>query len=549
MRRPVALLLSAVSLMLAGSCRPGDLLPLPASATIAPTATPTSTLSPTTTPTPVTVWISPGLPDRLRASLEALAADGDTWVSIVADPALAGVRAGPSSEVPLARWVYVVVTPFPEIEDEIALSDLEAAWQVLGRVFASDETAAALEGVLGSVASGSAARLPAEALLDAAWESRPSLAVVPFESLEPRWKVIALDGSSPVRNDFDPEGYPLAVEFGLSGEPTALAWVQYLLATSDGGALAWPPSNRDPSRLTVVLMTGVTALARTTAARIESNGPDYPGLQIADWLRGADITHISHEVSFAQDCPEPDPYSGNLRMCGQPSHAALFESIGADVIELTGNHLLDWGVTAFLQTLDIYTTYGLRTYGGGADLEAALQPVLLEHNGNRIAFLGCNQPGPDGDWATETHPGAAPCSDPRILPRVTELRSQGYLPIFTYQWSERYYELPLPAQIIDFRAAVDAGAVIVSGSQAHQPQTFEFYGNRLIHYGLGNLFFDQMWSAATRQEFLDRHIFYDGRHISTEVLTAMLEDYSQPRPMTPDERRSLLDSIFTASGW
>jgi poly-gamma-glutamate synthesis protein (capsule biosynthesis protein) len=58
-----------------------------------------------------------------------------------------------------------------------------------------------------------------------------------------------------------------------------------------------------------------------------------------------------------------------------------------------------------------------------------------------------------------------------------------------------------------------------------------------------------MWSTATRQEFLDRHVFYDGRHISTELLTAMLEDYAQPRPMTPEERRALLEEIFNASGW
>jgi poly-gamma-glutamate synthesis protein (capsule biosynthesis protein) len=236
-------------------------------------------------------------------------------------------------------------------------------------------------------------------------------------------------------------------------------------------------------------------------------------------------------------------------MCGQPGQEAVFVSVGADVIELTGNHLLDWGVTGFLETLDIYAGSGLQTFGGGENLEAALQPVRIGHNGNRIAFLGCNQPGPDFDWATDSHPGAAPCSDPRLLAEVSQLRAEGYLPIFTYQWSERYLPQPLPAQVDDFRAAVDAGAVIVSGSQAHTPQTLEFYGGALIHYGLGNLFFDQMWSTATRQEFLDRHIFYDGRHISTELLTAMLEDYAQPRPMTPDERRALLEEIFSASGW
>jgi poly-gamma-glutamate synthesis protein (capsule biosynthesis protein) len=95
----------------------------------------------------------------------------------------------------------------------------------------------------------------------------------------------------------------------------------------------------------------------------------------------------------------------------------------------------------------------------------------------------------------------------------------------------------------------EAGAVIVSGSQAHQPQGFAFQDGEFIHYGLGNLWFDQMWSLETRQEFLDRHVFYDGRHISTELLTAILEDYSRPRPMTPEERTQLLEAAFAASGW
>ncbi|RME88382.1 MAG: hypothetical protein D6770_07150, partial [Anaerolineae bacterium] len=100
-------------------------------------------------------------------------------------------------------------------------------------------------------------------------------------------------------------------------------------------------------------------------------------------------------------------------------------------------------------------------------------------------------------------------------------------------------------------AIADAGATIVSGSQAHFPQAMEIYHGTFIHYGLGNLFFDQMdipeW--GTRREFLDRHVFYDGRYIGTELLTAMLEDYARPRPMTPDERESLLTTIFGVSDW
>jgi hypothetical protein len=69
-----------------------------------------------------------------------------------------------------------------------------------------------------------------------------------------------------------------------------------------------------------------------------------------------------------------------------------------------------------------------------------------------------------------------------------------------------------------------------------------------VHYGLGNLFFDQM-EPWQRPQFIDRHIFYDGRYIHTELVTTMLEDSARPRLMTPDERENLLMKAFEASGW
>jgi poly-gamma-glutamate synthesis protein (capsule biosynthesis protein) len=52
-----------------------------------------------------------------------------------------------------------------------------------------------------------------------------------------------------------------------------------------------------------------------------------------------------------------------------------------------------------------------------------------------------------------------------------------------------------------------------------------------------------------REMFVDRHVFYDGRHISTELLTGLIEDYSRPRPMTAEERKDFLGRMFSASGW
>ena len=99
------------------------------------------------------------------------------------------------------------------------------------------------------------------------------------------------------------------------------------------------------------------------------------------------------------------------------------------------------------------------------------------------------------------------------------------------------------------KLAYDAGADIVTGVQSHVPQAVEFGEGGLILYGLGNLFFDQMWSLPTRQGLIARHTVYDGRHLSTQLLTTILEDFAQPRWTTDSERELLLRPVFTASGW
>jgi hypothetical protein len=516
-----------------------------------PTVTPFQPASPTPelVPQDIPLWLSPAVPGALRPFVSALSEVSDGRIRLVDDSVQALVRLEPQPGAGLTTWVFAVVAPFPTLEDGISLAGLRSLWAGGGQLYMAPATAAAMESLLGPPAPGVVVPVPPATLLDTAWTNRPAMAIVPFEALEPRWKVLEVDAMSPVRRDFRVDAYPLAISFGLSGDPAAVRYVQGLVTAGQGAAAQWPESDRDPSKMTLLVMTGVTALVRGTAARMDDVGVDYPGELIGDWLRDADLTHISNEVAFASDCPPQDPYSTSMRFCSDPSYLTLLEHVGVDLVELTGNHVLDWGVDAFSRTLDMYDQEGWLHFGGGRDLEDSLQPALVEHNGNRLAFLGCNPAGPPSDWAGESSPGSTPCDYDRLYAELARLRGEGYLPIFTFQWAESYRSQPLPEQVAGFRRAVDAGAIIVSGSQAHQPQGFEFYGGGFIHYGPGNLFFDQMWSQPTRQEFIDRYVFYDGRLISMELLTAFLEDWAQPRPMTPEERTAFLEEIFTASGW
>ena len=56
-----------------------------------------------------------------------------------------------------------------------------------------------------------------------------------------------------------------------------------------------------------------------------------------------------------------------------------------------------------------------------------------------------------------------------------------------------------------------------------------------------------MWSWETRTGLIARHTIYDGRLLSSEILTTVLEDYAQPRWATDEERRGILQSIFDAA--
>ena len=102
--------------------------------------------------------------------------------------------------------------------------------------------------------------------------------------------------------------------------------------------------------------------------------------------------------------------------------------------------------------------------------------------------------------------------------------------------------------IADSRRMVEAGATIVSGSQAHVPHIYEFYDDGFIHYGLGNLFFDQMgWFENSDKTFLDRHVFYDGKYMGVELLTAQFFNWSTPTWMTPEARSDFLFELFENS--
>ena len=526
-----------VFVFILAACAPATEAPVVPSATSLPVSTATAT------PATPALWVSPAVPDDLRAVAK-------TWdIPLVEDSALATQKLDVADSG--ALWMYALVAPFPTVTDDVTYADLSSAWKgasssgpFAGRgLLMAESTLRAFTALWGEPASGAVRSVPSDEMLDIAWGDLSSWAIIPFEEIQPKWKVLSVDGQSPIHKDFNADVYPLKIYFGLT----------------DPEAFALPESNRDASKLTTVVLTGVTAMVRATAFTMETKGVTRPGELIHDWLYNADVTHISNEVAFDASCPPPTPGYKNFILCSDPKYLELLKYVGADVVELTGDHFMDRGAQALVDTLKMYKQNNIPYYGGGENETEARLPVLMEVNGNKIAFMGCNgKVSSVFVKATDYSPGAADCGDYKFFTKqVADVKAQGYMVIFTFQHEECYHYGPCYQHEDGFHAVADAGATIVSGSQAHYPHLMEFRGDSFIHFGLGNLFFDQMTYELpdgsvideTRREFIDRHVFYDGKYLGMELLTAMLEDFSRPRPMNERERTQFLSEYFAYSGW
>jgi hypothetical protein len=460
--------------------------------------------------------------------------------------------------------VLVPVDRMSSVLTGITLQELRGVWTGastspnFATIYPDETIVSDLDALLG--AHGPAVKpQPKSALADAIWGDRMGLGIVPFEDLNVRLRAIPVDGNSPTDNRFRAAEWPL----------TARAWLTPITERGQSAMAALtrllPITNRDPGKLTTLIMTGVTAMGRRSAAAIEKSG-DYGFLarQIGPELAAADLTLISNEIPFVEGC-KVNTTRNNIILCSKPEYFENLALSGVDAVGLTGNHMNDFGHENDLASLALYAEKGIPVYAAGANAEAARKPAILEHNGNRLAFLGANQWGPESyinglgqqvsEWAGPDTPGSARFDRDLISEDIRAAKTQADLVFAEVQHTETnaagdYVTEPIPLQEADFRAMSDAGADVVTGVQAHAPQAVELRNGRLILYGLGNLFFDQTtigWNARTG--LVPRHTIYDGKLINTELLVTVIQDDMQLRWATPEERMQTLRTVFDASRW
>lgn len=208
-------------------------------------------------------------------------------------------------------------------------------------------------------------------------------------------------------------------------------------------------------------------------------------------LRDADLCVMNCEFSMSR---RGAPLAGKLyTFRGDPSNAALFGTLGCDLVTLANNHVYDYGKDAFLDTLDALDAAGIARIGAGRTLDEAKEYRAFVIDGAKIGFVAASNaevyrmtPG-----ATADTPGILLMYDPaEFCDALDRAKAECDFVCAVVHWgTENSTEINQNQR--EYAALFAAhGAGLIVGHHPHVLQPVEMTAGIPVAYSLGNFWFN-----------------------------------------------------------
>ena len=229
----------------------------------------------------------------------------------------------------------------------------------------------------------------------------------------------------------------------------------------------------------------------------------------------------------------------------EESGLRAMKTAGFDIVSFANNHVGDYTVEAFLETLDLLKKLEIRYSGAGKTSGEVFAPTIIEVRGTRIGFLSASDVGPTWLNVTEKSPGIALMRDPQLIQSIGEAKKSVDVLVLSLHWGNEYS--PASAEQIKYaHTFIDAGVDIIVGHHPHVIQKVEVYKGKPIFYSLGNFIFDQPFSLHTMRGMV-ANVSVDPitKEISYKALVSPFSKRFVPQPLIPFEESMLLTKRFT----
>jgi poly-gamma-glutamate capsule biosynthesis protein CapA/YwtB (metallophosphatase superfamily) len=243
-----------------------------------------------------------------------------------------------------------------------------------------------------------------------------------------------------------------------------------------------------------ILVTSDWAPIRAFDAIIK-NEPESVYGDMLPVLRAADLRIVNCECALTSS-DKPVWKSGAV-FKGAPDHVRGLAVVPFEVACLANNHVFDFGVPGFRESIHILHQQGIKTIGAGLTETQAYQPLHFKLRGNRVALINFSE----GEDLTAARggPGVYGWDLERTRAQIRQAKNRGSCVLVIAHCGLEYIPFP-PAYIVSaFRSLVDAGADCVIGHHPHVPQGIEWRRGKPIAYSLGNFVFYQLTDLYYRK--------------------------------------------------
>ena len=250
------------------------------------------------------------------------------------------------------------------------------------------------------------------------------------------------------------------------------------------------PDAQEPKEDVTLLFAGDLFLTDILQEKYDRNGISAAAApELLDVTRGADIFMLNQEFPFGTTGEAVEDKEYTFRV--DPKYVSVLPELGADIVTLANNHMLDFGREPLRETLSALDGAGILHVGAGLNLAEASSLKTIEAGGWTIGFLGATRVIPEHSWtASRSNSGLFTTYDPtKLLEEIQAAKETcDYVVVYVHWGVERNTE-PEDYQKTLARQYIDAGADAVIGAHPHVLQGIEYYHGKPIFYSLGNFIF------------------------------------------------------------
>ncbi len=279
--------------------------------------------------------------------------------------------------------------------------------------------------------------------------------------------------------------------------------------------------HRGPTHLVFV---GDIMLSRQIGKIIDAQGPMFPFEKLGDVIHKADIAFANLENPVStRGVDQGSIYSFRAK----PETLRGLSDAGFDIVSIANNHMFDWGMDAFVDTMTHLASYDILFVGGGLNQKEAHKFSKIEIGRESFCFFGFTQFAPRNP--RKESPGMAYLDKEKVVELIKEAKGGGCDAVaVSIHWGNEYETSSSELDRLLARSFIDAGALLVIGHHPHVLQELEEYRGGLIAYSLGNFVFDQNFSEDTRKSAILNVFVKEGRITSFFVSPIQFTKEFQP---------------------